>query len=103
MHQPAPQSDREHGTTANSYLWAHDLIETDPRQLRKRRLRRIAIACTAVLVVAGIVAALVINLRDTRPEPYINNALPPHDGPLMTYLISAPADATRLADERPAG
>jgi hypothetical protein len=73
--------------------WAFDLVETTPAQLRKRRLRRIAVGAGGALVVAALVAWLGIKLFDPWPDLVINDRMKPHDAVLTSYLIPVPADA----------
>ncbi|GAA3342006.1 hypothetical protein GCM10020358_35440 [Amorphoplanes nipponensis] len=87
---PAP-STRDGGPEGRS--WAHDLVETAPAELRRRRLRRIAVAAGGALAVVALVAAIVVNLRDPGSDVVVNDGFAPHDAVLSSYMVAAPADA----------
>ncbi|MEV6601383.1 hypothetical protein AB0M36_31705 [Actinoplanes sp. NPDC051346] len=96
---PARGSGPERG-----YLWADDLVETSPAELRAHRRKRIAIRAGAALlacaVVAGI-AGMVYSALDHRPDVVVVEGFAPHDKDLRDYLIPTPAGAERPADPIP--
>ena len=85
---PIPRDSAE----GNGRSWAHDLVETPAGELRKRRLRRIAIGFGGVLVVVALVVGVVVNLRDSGSE-VAYDSVRPHDEALSSYMIPAPAGA----------